>query len=159
MGSGGSKGLPIDRKISITGDIYSTETRNLLAVLEIGELNYKFFPAVAENEIAQDKVIALAKHSPIMEDLGRKIMGGQKELLLYSSFLDTRNAPKMNDKGKIIKKKKGTLPAKPLVPADVEHQQEMERLGDWFLMKFRPHCQHLFRQILFSLQYERVKGL
>ena len=158
MGCGANAGaLHFDKKISVNGDAFNTDTRNLLTILDIGEIQYKF--QSSDEEMSAGGIPEMAKHSPVIEDTGRKIMGSQKELLLYASYLDRRNAPKLNAKGKPIKKKKTDPVAKSLVPESLDKQEEMERLFDWFLMKFRPHCQHLFRQILMSLQFETVKGL
>ena len=53
--------------------------------------------------------------------------------------------PKVDEKGKLIKPKKGAPKAKSMCPP--EHQNEMTTMMNWFLQKMRPHTQHIIRII------------
>jgi glutathione S-transferase len=68
---------------------------------------------------------------------------------------DRRNRPKLNEKGKPIKIKKGTPLAKSLYPE--EARPEIERMLNWFLSRFRPYTQHMFKQILTYIQKKNTR--
>lgn len=100
-----------------------------------------------------------ASNITIVEDMGRKYLGSIEQLMKLGSLHDARNLPKRDEKGKLIKQKKGWTPAKPLMPTTPELQQEVEKLMVWFGSHLRPHTQHIIRLILESQIFEnRMKG-
>jgi len=74
---------------------------------------------------------------------------------------DQRNMPKKDAKGKLIKVKKGTPPAKSLYLA--EYKDYQEKLTIWFDTKLRPYTTHLFKLISQALNqkenYEKLDEL
>lgn len=127
MGCGGNSGAMNmqGQKIVVHGDLYNTDTRNVLTVLEMTEVDYAF---KENNRSAVDKAMGdnstfstdyIAKVVPVLEESnGIKRIGSGQQILEYVCYKDQRNAPKLDEKGKLIKVKKGTKPAVSLVPKD-----------------------------------------
>lgn len=53
---------------------------------------------------------------PVIEHLGKKNVGRAFDILILCALNDQRNRPKLDAKGKLVKPKKGTPPAKSLYP-------------------------------------------
>jgi hypothetical protein len=88
----------------------------------------------------------------VLEHLGKKNLGCAFDILILCALNDQRNKPKVNAKGKLVKPKKGTPPAKSLYPQD--YTIEMNRLLQWFNTKMKPYTQHLFTLILDALNFQ-----
>ena len=115
MGCGGnSNALPIGgQNIIVHGDIYNTDTRTVLTVLEMTEVQYAFRE---NNRTAVDNAMGdstsfsidyISKVVPVLEEDGFKRIGSGPSILEYCCYKDQRNSPKLDAKGKLIKPKKG----------------------------------------------------
>ena len=149
----------------VYGDIASSETRAILAILEAGQVTFSFkaskpvnnFDAVLSKNLdglapKDDDMSYIAKNTPVVEDAaGYKIMGGLHALMLYCSQKDQRNAQKFDEKGRPIKAKKVKVDS--FCPP--EEAGEVNRLLNWYLMKLRPHAQHMFELVQLALKSER----
>jgi hypothetical protein len=111
----------------VYGDLLNTDTRNILTVLLMTEVKYHFKENNRSSgsdigmgqEINEDE--SLGKTStPVIEDIGFKRLGSGHQLLEFCTSKDQRNAPKKDEKGKLIKPKKGVPPAKTLNPKDLK---------------------------------------
>ena len=139
----------------IHGDLFNSDTRSVLAILDIGEVDFVFKASNPVNSIQSaltqtqaytqgSDLSEIANITPIIEDTGlKKVFGSSQEIVIYSCTKDCRNKPKKDAKGKPIKAKKGTPVAKSLYPAD--SRAEIDRMMGWFLSKFRPYSQHMFK--------------
>lgn len=81
-----------------------------------------------------------------MEEPNAKRLGPGYRIIQHCALKDCRNKPRFDDKGKVIKQKKGTPIAKSLTPDSLS--AETERVITWFNTKMRPHSQHLFNVII-----------
>ena len=122
MGCGQSTGsLEFERNIKVTGDIYNPDTRNILTVLDIGDVHYTIDQVSASPSKDLDTVVEIEQLDvPVVDDSGRKYLGDINTILQLASSLDRRNAPKKDPKtGKVIKPKKGEPKAIALYPVEV----------------------------------------
>ena len=167
MGCSAQQVLNDDFKPIIHGDLFNSDTRNVLSILDIGEVDFVFKATnpmssidaalsaaqtmgIQRTQSIQD-IGEISTIAPIIEDRGaKKVIGSSQEIVIYACTKDCRNKPKLNAKGKPIKPKKGTKPAISLYAP--EARQEIDRMLNWFLTKFRPYSQHMFRQILSCLK-------
>lgn len=116
MGCGQSAGsLPMDEQTVVHGDIFNSETRTVLAILKICEIDYDFKKASLGNQDAISKdFLNISSFTPVIEHKGKKNVGSPSQIYIICAMNDQRNMLKRNAKGKIIKKKKGTPDAKSL---------------------------------------------
>lgn len=140
-----------EEKVVVHGDIFTSDTRSVLAILEIGEADYHF-KQQSQNTLDNalgggvDGVGGLSNHTPVLEDRGIKRMGSGQMMQAYCCFKDRRNMPKRDEKGKLIKQKKGAPKAKSMCPP--EFRDDIETMSNWYLQKLRPHTQHLIKAVL-----------
>ena len=104
----------------VHGDIFTSDTRSALQVLEICQCDFAFKPVTKIGEAlgAPDSFDAICGYTPVIEHLGKKNVGSCYQLLIVCAMNDQRNKPKYDEKGKLIKVKKGTPPAKSLYPSE-----------------------------------------
>lgn len=151
-GGTGSVTMDLDFKPVIHGDLLNSDTRNVLAILDIGEVDFIFKAtnpinsiesALSTTQLKQSDglhdIDDYAKFTPIIVEHSKRIMGSSQEMVVYSCTKDRRNKPKLNEKGKVIKVKKGTPLAKSLYPLEPNTRAEIERMMNWFQTKFRPY--------------------
>jgi hypothetical protein len=131
MGCGSNSGaLPVgDMRTVVYGDIFNTDTRNVLTILEMTEVPYVFKETQRgkiEQSLGDDSasfsVDTISKSVPVLEDLGFKRIGSGHEIVEYVCSKDQRNAIKRDEKGKPIKPKKGVPPAKSLAPKELDSE-------------------------------------
>jgi len=147
----------------VHGDVFNGDTRSVLQILEIGEVDFGF-REVSSNTIeaalkpksgdtlSQD-FMNIAHTVPVLEDQGKKNLGSVQQMIMYVCLKDSRNGPKRDPKtGKLIKKKKGP-PAKNLYDKDL--QAEVNLYLEWFLGKFRPVVQHFTSAVVKACNYEK----
>lgn len=135
----------------VHGDIFNPDTRNVLALLEMVEANYSY-KRINRNQL--DEALPLtgvgvwtfANAMPVLERNGMKAIGSGSQMVELCCFEDQRNMPKRDANGKLIKVKKGTPPKKSLNPKELS--EDIRKLQDWFLAKFRPYSQHLIHTVL-----------
>jgi len=60
-----------------------------------------------------------SKTLPVLIDKGFKRLGSGPQIVEYCCYKDQRNTPKKDAKGKLIKPKKGAIPAKSLQPKEL----------------------------------------
>jgi len=162
-GKTGSVQMESGSKPVIHGDLFNSDTRNVLTILDIGEVDFVFKAInpinTIDNALSRTQAdtmsalsnpadaMKLAAVTPVIEDSNqKKIIGSTQEIVIYVCKKDRRNDQKFDEKGKPIKVKKGTPKAKSLYP--IENTSEIERISNWFLTKFRPYTGHLFKQVL-----------
>ena len=108
MGCGSSQLPMVDDVVVVHGNIFNSDTRNVLAILEIGEVKHHF-KQQSQNTLDNalgglpDELEALTNHTPVLEDKGAKRIGSGHMIAAYCCFKDQRNMPKRDDKGKVIK--------------------------------------------------------
>lgn len=145
----------------------------MLTILDIGQVDF-IFKAInpvnsIENALSRTQAdtmsalsnptdaMKLAAVTPVIEDSNqKKIIGSMQEIVIYVCKKDKRNDQKFDEKGKPIKVKKGTPKAKSLYPID--NVSEVERIAAWFLTKFRPYTNHLFKQVLNYFQQKKQQN-
>jgi len=140
--------------VLVHGDICLTDVRSALAILKIGEIRYEQHPCPKKHE--EDFVMALAEHSPILEEKpsGKKHVGSSHELLMEICLKDQRNTPKKDAKGKVIPNKGPKVPN--LYPTQFERQ--IRDILEWYLIKLKPHSLHFFQQIQDAIKFELENG-
>ena len=148
----------------VHGDVFNGDTRSVLQILEIGEVDFCFKEAssntieaalkpVAQSDDPLKDFMNIAQTVPVLEDQGKKNLGSGQQMIMYVCLKDSRNGPKRDSKtGKLIKKKKGP-PAKNLY--DKELQPEVNLYLEWFLGKFRPVVQHFTNAVVKACNYEK----
>ena len=112
----------VDDTVIVHGDILNSDTRTVLAILEIGEVKHHF-KQMSQNTLDNalgggDDLQQLSNHTPVLEDRGAKRLGSGHMIQAYCCFKDQRNMPKRDEKGKLIKPKKGVPKAKSMCPAE-----------------------------------------
>jgi hypothetical protein len=60
--------------------------------------------------------------TPVLEEDGVKRIGSGQFIVEYCCYKDQRNVPKKDEKGKIIKNKKGWIAAKSLCPKELQKE-------------------------------------
>jgi len=149
----------------VHGDVFNGDTRSVLQILEIGEVDFGFREvssntieaalkpvAKSDGALGQD-FMEIAHAVPVLEDQGKKNLGSGQQMIMYVCSKDSRNGPKRDPKtGKLLKKKKGP-PAKNLY--DKELQAAISDYLEWFLGKFRPVVQHFTNAVVKACNYER----
>jgi hypothetical protein len=59
---------------------------------------------------------SISNYTPVIEHQGKKNVGSAFQILIICALNDQRNKPKIDAKGKLVRIKKGTPPAKSLYP-------------------------------------------
>ena len=151
----------------VHGDVFNGDTRSVLQILEIGEVDFAFRevssntieaalkPVAKSDDALSQDFMSIAHTVPVLEDQGKKNLGSGQQMIMYVCLKDSRNGPKRDPKtGKLIKKKKGP-PAKNLYDKDL--QVEVNLYLEWFLGKFRPVVQH-FTNAVVRARHDETKG-
>ena len=154
MGCGGQANTRLvnDQKMVVHGDIYNSDTRNILTVLDMTQMPHQ----IKEHDKsllkggASEEFVSMdywPKVAPVIEDRDHKAIGSGPVLVEYCCLRGQE--PKRDDKGKPIKAKKGMPPPICLTPSPVSKKSdEINKVMSWFISKFRPHSTHLFATIL-----------
>lgn len=101
-------------KYIVHGDIFTSDTRSVLTVLDIGELNYSHVSHDEVNKVdtalgdGTFSIGEMSKHTPVIEEPNAKRLGPGHRIVLHCALKDCRNKPKFDSNGKMIKQKKGT---------------------------------------------------
>ena len=111
--SGASSQITDERavKIVVHGDIFTSDTRSALTVLEIGQLNYSHVTYANKNTIEnalggsddQFSVGKMSEHAPVIEEPNAKRLGPGHRIIQHCALKDCRNKPRFDDNGKLIK--------------------------------------------------------
>jgi hypothetical protein len=89
---------------------------------------------------------------PIVEDTGKKYLGGVNHIFRLVSTLDNRNQPKKDAKGKLVKPK---ILMPPLYPKDTKDQEDVDQILNWYTNAMRPTMRHLVRYVLETIRFEK----
>lgn len=117
--AGSAKPIPAEqRKVVIHGDVFTADTRSALQILQICEVDFSFRATTQSGNALGNSADfdSVSSYAPVIEHLGKKNVGCAFDILIICALNDQRNKPKMNAKGKLVKPKKGTPPAKSLYP-------------------------------------------
>lgn len=154
--AGSAKQIPAEQKVVVVhGDLFTSDTRSALQVLHICEVDFQFKAVNSDKSPLASPASgfdSICRFTPVIEHLGRKNVGSAFQILIICAMNDQRNKPKIDSRGKLVKIKKGTPPAKSLYPQD--YTIEMNRLVEWFNQKMKPYTQHLFTLILEACNFQ-----
>jgi len=114
-----------DRTIIVHGDLFNTDTRNILTILELIQVRYDFKElryTAFEKQIGTTQFDRenIGKGTPVIEDGSFKNIGPGSQLIELCCLKDQRNEKKLNAKGKPIPHPKGWKPAKDLNPKELK---------------------------------------
>jgi hypothetical protein len=151
MGCGGNSQTSTGSNIiTVYGDLYSSDTRTVLTLMSMLELQHEFKAQTRSKDMIKNlgshydqfTLDYISKIVPVLEEGGYKRIGSLTHIIEYICVRDQRNLPKLDENGKLIRMPKGWKPAKEMNP--VELRKQLNRMNTWFLTKFKPFSNHLF---------------